>query len=128
MGWLGKAGRIIGEVTKLVLGIGPLVTMLTPSKKDDLVMAQVADTLAQVAGIITQVEAMAGALATPLPGDQKLLMATPLIAQIVLSSSVMAHHEIGDPVKFRAGCASIASGMADVLTSLKDNVETVNKT
>lgn len=127
MGWLKKAGIIIGQVTAAVVGLGPLVAALTPSKKDDQIVAIAADTLAQIGGIVTQVEAMAGALAQPLPGDQKLLMATPMVAQVILSSALMAKHKIEDPVTFKAGCASIASGMADVLNSFKDDVDTVYK-
>jgi len=127
MGWLKKAGIIIGQVTQIVLGIGPLVAALTPSDKDDKAIPLIADSLAQIAGIITQVEAMAGVFDTPLPGTEKLKMATPMVAQIILQSAIMARQEIADPAKFKAGCASIASGMADVLNSLKDNVSTVNK-
>lgn len=128
MGWLKKAGIIIGQVTAAVVGLGPLVAALTPSKKDDEYVAIAADTLAQIGGIVTQVEAMAGALSQPLPGDQKLLMATPMVAQVILSSALMAKHKIADPVKFKAGCASIASGMADVLNSFKDDVDKDDKT
>ena len=127
MGWLKKAGLIIGQVTAMVVGLGPIITAFTPTKKDDAALPIIADSLNQVAGIITTVEAMAGALATPLPGTEKLKMATPMVAQIILASSLMARHKIADPVKFQAGCASIASGMADVLSSLKDNVEVIDK-
>lgn len=127
MGWLKKAGLIIGQVTAAVVGLGPLITAFTPTKKDDDAMPIIADTLNQLAGIVTTVEAMAGALTMPLPGDQKLLMATPLVAQVILQSSLMARHKIDDPIKFKAGCAAIASGIADVMSSLKDDVETVDK-
>jgi hypothetical protein len=127
MGWLKKAASILLKVTEIVTGFGPIITTLIPGDKDDKVLQVVTHELSQVASIVTQVELMAAALTPPLPGDQKLIMATPAVAQIILSSSMMVHHEIADPVKFRAGCASIASGMADVLNSLKDNVESINK-
>jgi hypothetical protein len=127
MTWLKKVGTILLKVTEIVVGFGPVITALTPTKKDDQVVAVVSDTLTQVAGIVTTVEAMAGALSQPLPGTEKLKMATPLVAQIVLQSSIMVKHEIANPALFQQGCASIASGMADVLNSLKDNVEVVNK-
>jgi len=126
-GWLKKAGMVLLKVTEILTGFGPIITRIIPGTKDDQIVAAATHELSQIAAIVTQVEAMAAALALPLPGDQKLLMATPLVAQIILQSSMMAHHEIADPVKFRAGCASMASGMADVLNSLKDNVQTVSK-
>jgi hypothetical protein len=127
MGWLKKAGQIILKVTEILVGFGPLASALIPGDKDDKVISVVTTELTQIAGIVTQVEAMAGALSQPLPGDQKLLMATPMVAQILLQSSVMVHHQIHDPVLFQKGCASIASGMADVLNSLRDDVQTITK-
>jgi hypothetical protein len=128
MTWLKKAGLILAKVTEILIGFGPIVSSIIPGDKDDKVIQVATHELTQIAQIVTQVEVMAGALSQPLPGDQKLLMATPAVAQIILQSSMMAHHKIADPVKFKAGCASIASGMADVLYALKDDVDTVNKT
>jgi hypothetical protein len=128
MGWLKKAGVIIGQVTAAVVGLGPVITTLTPTKKDDAALVVVQDTLNQLAGIVTQVEAMAAALSQPLPGSEKLKMATPMVAQVILASSLMARHKIANPALFQQGCASIGSGMADVLNSLKDDVDTIDKT
>ena len=127
MGWLKKAGLIIGQVTAAVVGLGPLITAFTPTTKDDAALPVIADTLNQLAGIVTTVEAMAGALTVPLPGAEKLKMATPLVAQIILSSSLMARHKIANPIIFQQGCASIASGIADVMNSLKDDVDVIDK-
>jgi hypothetical protein len=77
--------------------------------------------------VITMVEAIGQAASVPMPGAEKLKVATPLVAQIILSSSMLAQHKIGDEVLFRQGCTSIASGMADVLNSLHGNPETINK-
>ena len=125
---LGQVMQIAGKVVAVVTGFGPVIAALTPTKKDDEVLAKLADPLVQVAGIIVQVEAMAQALDTPLPGSEKLKMATPLVAQIILSSGIMVKKEIRDPELFKRGCASIGSGMADVLNSLKDDVDTVTYT
>lgn len=127
MAWLKKVGLILGKVTELVLGFGPIITALTPTKKDDELMAKLADPLSQVAGIVIQIEAMANVFETPLPGTDKLKMATPMVAQILLSSAIMADQEIANPTLFKQGCSSIASGVVDVLNSLKDNVKTINK-
>lgn len=123
---LGKVMQITGKVLAVVTGFGPALAALTPSKKDDEVLAKLVDPLTQIAGIVIQVEGMAQALDTPLPGTQKLQMATPIVAQIIVQSSILANHEIDNPVLFKQGCASIASGMADVLNSIKeDSAKTV---
>ena len=124
---LGQAMQIAGKVVAVVTGFGPMIAALTPTKKDDEFVAKLADPLVQVAGIIIQVEAMAQALDAPLAGPDKLKMATPMVAQIILASGIMVKHEIRDPALFKAGCASMASGMADVLNSIKESgASTVN--
>lgn len=127
MKWLSKAGLIILKMTEILTGFGPILTTLIPGDKDDKVVAAVSHELTQIAGIVTQVEAMAGALSQPLPGAEKLRMATPSVAQVILQSSMMAHHKIANPVLFQQGCSQIASGMADILNSLKDDIDTINK-
>jgi len=125
---LGKVMQIAGKVVAVYLGFAPGFAAMTGSKKDDAIVAATIEPLQQVAAIIVQVEAMAQALETPLPGPEKLKMATPIVAQIILASGIMVKKEIADPVLFKQGCASIASGMADVLNSLKDDVEMVTYT
>jgi len=126
MGWLKKAATIALKVTEVVLGFGPLITSLTPTKKDDQILAQVTPSLTQIAGVIQQVELFG--LALGLPGAQKLTAATPAVAQIVMQSAFMAGHKIADPVLFQRGCGKMADGMADILNSLKDDVDTASKT
>ena len=122
---LGKVMQIAGKVVAVVTGFGPALVALTPTKKDDEIFSKIANPLVQIASIVAQVEGMAQALDTPLPGTQKLQMATPIVAQIVLNDLV-AGKKIHDPVLFKQGCASIASGVADVLNSIKEEeVQTV---
>lgn len=127
MGWLKTIGIVIGEVTKIVLGLGPMITALTPSKKDDQIVAQVGDTLAQVGGIVVTVEAMVAALSQPLPGADKLKMATPMVVQIILRSALMIDKKIDDPALFADGAADITQGVCKVLNSAKAKVETENR-
>jgi len=126
MSWLKRAASIALKVTTAVLGFGPLVTSLTPTKRDDEILARVTPSLTQIAGVIQQVELFGQALA--LPGPQKLTAATPAVAQIVLQSAFMVGHKIADPVLFQRGCMKMADGMADVLNSLKDDVDTADRT
>lgn len=117
---LGQVMQIAGKVVAVVTGFGPVITALTPTKKDDEFLARIASPLQQIAGIVAQVEGMAQALDTPLPGAEKLKMATPIVAQIILSD-LIAGKKISNPVLFKQGCASITSGVADVLNSIKED-------
>lgn len=117
---LGKVMQIAGKVVAVVTGFGPAIAALTPTKKDDEFLAKIANPLVQIAGIVAQVEAMSQALDQPLPGTQKLQMATPVVAQILLNDLV-AGKRIHDPALFKQGAASVASGIADVLNSIKED-------
>jgi hypothetical protein len=124
---LGKIMQITGKVVSVYLGFAPGLAAMTSSKKDDQFVAASIAPLQQIAGIVVQVEAMAQALETPLSGPDKLKMATPMVAQLVLSSGLLAGKKIANPELFKAGCASIASGMADVLNSIQESgVESEN--
>jgi hypothetical protein len=127
MKWLTLIGKIVLTGLSVVTGFGPMVGNMIPGTKDDKIIKTAEDTLTQVAQIIGMVEAIGQAATTPMPGAEKLKVATPLVAQIILSSSMLAQHKIDNEVLFRQGCASIASGMADVLNSLKGEPEKTDK-
>jgi len=120
--FLKKLGQILLKGTQIAVGIMPVVQQSFPTSQP---VQQVTDTLTAVAGVIAQVEVIGQALGQP--GSQKLIAAAPLVAQVVLQSAFMAKHEIADPAKFNAACTTIAGGVADLMNSLKENVETVNK-
>jgi hypothetical protein len=126
MSFLKKLGQVAGTVGKVAMvaaGYGQLVETLVPGQKDKIHV--ISQDLAQISVIAQQVEVMGQALG--LPGAQKLTAATPLVAQVILQSSILAHHKIDNPVLFQQGCQKIADGMADVLNSLEDKVEVVEK-
>lgn len=118
MGWLAKVGQLLLKVTAVATGVVPLLQGVLPTRGADVVKT-VSDDLTQIAGIVTLVEGAAQAMTTPAPGAEKLKMATPLVAQIVLQSDLLVGHKIKDSAKFQAGCASVASGVADILSSLE---------
>ena len=121
---LGKVMQIAGKVVAAYVGFAPLISAAIPGTKDDAFISRTISPLQKIAGIIVQVEAMAQTLTTPLPGTEKLKMATPVVAQILLSDLV-AGRKISNPELFKQGAASVASGIADVLNSIKDDqVET----
>jgi hypothetical protein len=125
MTWLKKIGEIILRAGQLVVGFGPGLASLTANKTDDKLVGVFVSEFTQVAQIIAQVEVFGQALGTA--GPDKLKAAAPAVAQIVLASSLMVKHEIANPVLFQQGCTKLADGMADILNSLKPNVEVTNK-
>jgi hypothetical protein len=132
MGFLKKLGQIAAAGLKIATGIAPfaapVIQMIDP--KDAGVVTQVANDLSSISGIVQAIEvaaAAATAAGTPLAGPQKLVMAAPLVEQIILSSDLLAKHKISDPVKFKAGVEKITGGVADILSSLEDKVDTTDK-
>lgn len=123
MKFLTKLGGILLKATEIATGFGPLIAATAPVTAGTV--TRVTSDLEQLASMIGTVEAVGQALS--LAGPQKLTAASPLVAQVILQSSLMAHHSIADPVLFKAGCEKIGSGMADVLNSLKDSIETTSK-
>lgn len=123
MRFLKKFGSIALQVTQAAIGLAPLAQKIYPGAAGEI--AVVSQDLAQVAGIILQVEAVGQALT--LSGPQKLQAAVPLVSQVILQSALLANHKIDDAAKFSAGCQKIADGMVDLLNSLEPKVETINK-
>lgn len=113
MKFLSKLGSIIGKVTAIATGIAPLFPQYNKET------GKVVDTLNGIASVVMNAEVIGQVL--NLPGADKLKGVTPLVAQILLSSDMMAGKKINDPILFKAGAEKIASGIADVLNSIKDD-------
>lgn len=126
MKFLTKLGQILLKATEIVTGFGPLASALIPGTKDDKIIQVISTDLAQISQIIGQVELFGQALG--IAGPDKLKAAAPAVAQIILQSSILAQHKIADPVLFQQGATKIADGMADVLNSLQDKIDTIDKT
>lgn len=124
MKFLTKLGNVLLQVTQVVTGFAPLAKVALPGYADKVDV--VSQDLAELSQIIVNVEAVGQALS--LAGPQKLQAAAPLIAQVLIRSSIVANHKVANPVLFQQGATKIADGLADVLNSLEDKVETVNKT
>lgn len=123
MKFLTILGQVLLKGTAIFAGFAPLAQAVFPGQAGAI--QTVSKDLAQIADIVSQVEAAGQAL--KLPGDQKLAMATPMVAQIIIRSAMLANHQIADPALFNAGCAKVASGMADVLNSIHGNPEQLEK-
>ena len=124
MTWLKKIGEIILKGVEIASGIAPMVSAALPGSAGPVQV--VSQDLAQIASIIQDVEVMGQALQQA--GPQKLQAAAPLVAQVILQSSVLANHAIANPALFNQACTEIAGGMADLLNSLKADVQTISKT
>lgn len=111
-----KGMQIVGQFQGVVVAVDP---------KAGGAVATVSADLAQIANIIAQMEAVGQALT--LAGPQKLAAAAPSVAQVILQSSILAHHTVENPTLFSQGAQKIADGMVDVLNSLKADVETTDK-
>ena len=122
MSFLKTLGMILLKGTQIAVGIMPIVQQEFPGNKP---IQQTADTVTAIAAVVTQVEVIGQAL--QLTGPQKLTAATPLVAQVILQSAMMANHDIADPIMFNEGCADGAQGVVKILNSLKDKVPVVEK-
>lgn len=118
MGFLRKIANIILQGVGIATGFIPLLQGVIPQRAADKVH-EISDDLTKVAGIIVLVEGAAAAVSSPLPGPEKLKMATPLVVQILLQSDILVGHKVKNQTLFQQGAASIASGMADVMNSLE---------
>jgi len=121
--FLKKAGAIILQGVEIFSGIAPILTSKIPNSSGAI--QTVSKDLAQVAGVIMDVEAFGQALG--LAGPQKLTAAAGPVSQIILDSSLLAGKQINDPVLFKQGAQAIADGMAKVLNSIHPDNATQTK-
>lgn len=125
MGLLKKIGIILLKASEVIAGFAPIASMAYPNQAGTI--QTISNDSAQIANIIQQVEAVGQTLS--LPGAQKLQAATPLVAQIILQSSVLANHKIANPDLFKQGSQKVADGWADILNSLNESgISTTDKT
>ncbi len=114
IGWLKKVGQVTLQIATTAAGVQPFVQALNPVAGK--IVGRIAEDSEQIAAIVQSVEVVGQTL--DLPGGDKLKAATPLVAQVILQSAVLAHKKIENEALFRAGCQKIADGWADVLNSL----------
>jgi hypothetical protein len=123
MSFLKKLGSVFLKITQVLVGFQQ--SGLIPASAAGAVAVGIRD-LEAISAAIVQAEVMGQVLG--LPGADKLKAVTPMVAQIVIQSSIVANHKIENTALFEAGCAQIAAGMADVMNSLKGDVKTEDMT
>lgn len=119
MTFLKKLGQVIANIAGIVTGVGPIFSAAVP--KAGSTIAVITTDLQQIAGVIQTVEAIGAAATTAIPGAEKLRMATPLVAQAILQSTLLAGKHIANETLYKQGAQKVADGMADILNSLHDN-------
>jgi hypothetical protein len=125
MSFLSKFGKFVLKGLSIVTGIAPIVSQAVPGSAQTIQV--VSQDLAQVADIVTKIEVIGQQLGKP--GAEKLALAAPLVADVIIKSSLLANQKIDNPALFSQGSKKIADGMADILNSLNENgVKTTDKT
>ena len=117
MKFLGRLAQIAQKVVQVVGLFGPTIQQVLP--QSGAVVGKVIDTSEKFSAVIASAELSGQALA--LPGPDKLKMAAPNIAQVILGSAAIAGRKIHDPGLFTQGATKIADGWADCLNSLHED-------
>jgi len=123
VGFLKKLGSIVLKVTSLAVGFEPLIRASVPDENGKVKL--VFDKLEQIRDVVIQTEVFGQVL--NLPGVDKLKAAGPMVANLILQSSILVDRKIDNPELFQKGSTQVAAGMADILNSLKDDIKTDDK-
>jgi hypothetical protein len=106
-------------------GMIPAVTQVLESSSGQQI--PVLDKLSQVAGLVQEVEVIAQTLGGPGQGAKKAQAVGPLVAQVVMSSELVAGKKISPAMqaKFQTACTNLAGDVADILNCLEPNQSTI---
>jgi hypothetical protein len=126
MTFLKKLGSALAQGIALATGMWPLVSKFFGA---GTAASQTANTvvndLTAIGQVVVQAEAMFQGTGT---GPSKLAAATPLVANIIKTSELVAGHKISNEAAFTAACQAITSDVANLLNSLDSNtVQTSGK-
>lgn len=117
MKFLSKVWQISQKVGQVIGLFAPAVQVLAP--QSGAIVGKILDTSEKFTSVIQQVELAGQALGVA--GPDKLKMAAPNIAQVVLGSAAIAGRKIHDEALFTQGCTKVADGWCDVLNSLHED-------
>lgn len=112
--FLKKLGQVLAKGAAIALGVEPLVVKFLGSAMPAPVATAVND-LTAIGQMVVQAEAMLQGSGT---GPQKLAAASPLVANIIQTSELMAGKKIANEAAFTAACQKITGDVADLLNSL----------
>lgn len=114
MTFLKRLGQILAQGLEIVLGLEPIIARQFPNASAPVQV--ISKDLAAVAQVVVEMEAIGQVMGTA--GPDKLKAAAPLVAQVIMQSSLMAGKTVANPALFNTACSEIAGGMADLLNSL----------
>ena len=115
MTFLSKLGAILLKGVVIATGFAQVLQQQVPGV-GGTVIQKISKDLVEIAQIIVSIEAV-GQLKS-IPGAEKAKAAGPLVAQVILQSTIMTGQKINDTALFNQGCVNIAGGVADVLNAL----------
>jgi hypothetical protein len=124
MKFLSKVAEYFAKGLQIIGLFSPVVEVAAP--KSAGVIQTVSQDLTEVGEAIVDAEQVG--LALGLKGPDKLKVAAPKVADIILQSSMLANHKVQNPDLFNQGATKVADGMADILNSLHtDGIQVTNK-
>jgi hypothetical protein len=126
MTFLKKLGSALAQGIALATGMWPLVSKFFGAGTAASQTANaVVNDLTAIGQVVVQAEAMFQGTGT---GPSKLAAATPLVANIIKTSELVAGHKISNEAAFTAACQAITSDVANLLNSLDSStVQTSGK-
>lgn len=120
MTFLKKLGMIVLKIVGIVSGELPLLQSVLPAKVGSEVATGM-DKLDSALGVVTTAEQMFTAVSQASgQGSAKLTAATPFIAALLQQTTTLTGKTPKNAALFQSGCASITSGLADVMNSYGD--------
>jgi hypothetical protein len=126
MKFLTKLAQYFAKGLQILQVFEPIAQVALPGAAGAVVQV-VSQDVTQIAEAVIDAEQVGEAL--QLKGTDKLKVAAPKVADIILRSAMLANHKIANPDLFNQGAAKVADGMADIVNSLHtDGISVQNKT
>jgi hypothetical protein len=103
-----------GQMVLRGMNIVPAVTQVIESSAGQPI--PVLDKLSQISALVKQIEVIGQNMKSPIPGPEKAQAIAPLVAQVILSSSLAAGKKM-NPAKeaaFSAACTAMGGVVADI--------------
>jgi hypothetical protein len=119
MTFLSKLGKVLATIVNIAsvaAGIGPILEgFLGSNTKIGAAVGTAVNDLTAIGQTVLSAETI---IQAPGSGVMKLAAATPLVAQIIQTSELVAGHKIANEALFIQGSQKITSGVADILNAL----------
>lgn len=122
MSFLKRLGSIIATIQGIFTGFAPIIQKEVP--QTGAILQIVSKDLAAVGDAVVTAEAL-GQMAS-MDGAAKAKYLAPIVAQIILSGTIVSGKKIANQALFLQGCGNLGGAVADILNSLHaDSTSTV---